>query len=310
MNKGLFAPNLLDLLKQVQPCAPSKSAVVTDTDYSVRDVIVVPDVHGRPELVRAALAQPADRVVFVGDIIHREQRDAWERIDDYVCVGAYSQKSFSQLHRSPDLQEEVKASMECWRLILEAKQENPERVHFVRGNHDDTECQLVGTYGKYSQYQESVLWAMGLDQIDAPIHEALIRFERKIPYVYLGHFREDAWTNIVVSHSLPHSPAQREAPRFNHKLTHETYAWSDNTRHYANWVQNPRRLDALLQDNFSTSLECLDHWFCGHRPANETGGIREQLGGKVVQLNNQHQLILVHYRPYQEEAPRWTRLEV
>lgn len=303
--------DLLQLFKEVEPCPFSKYARIVDADHSVEKVIIVPDVHGRPELVRAALDQQADRVVFVGDIIHREDREAWERVDDFVGRGCYGEKFFSQLHKSPDLQEEIQASLTCWKLILSAKSEQPERIHFVRGNHDDTEGLLVGTYGKYSQYQESVLWDRGLHQVSPELHAALVSFERKIPYVYLGQFRDCAMpTNIIVSHSLPHSPAHAGLPKFNHKLTHETYAWSDNTGRNANWVQNPNRLDRLMESNFDCNLSTLDHWFCGHRPANDTGGVREQLDGRVVQLNNQHQHILVEYYPQQQRTPRWTRLEV
>lgn len=286
------------LFSSVYPGAyQTYSAVVEDRAEYVSSVVVCPDVHGRPELVQAALDSGADRVLFVGDIIHREQADSWRRMDRMFSDG--------QIQDSKEFQEEVVANLTCWELILQAKKENPLRVHFVRGNHDDTEGFLMGSYGKYARINlESRIWRDGLAALNKQCYNAMIAFERKIPYVYRGLFTHGKETpDILVTHSLPHSPHWTRAPKLNHPDTHETYSWSDNTYHNAAWEEYTDSIDVLMKQHFNADWDSLDHWFIGHRSVRD-GLARVQHGGKVVQINNPDEMLLLHYSP-KKESDKW-----
>lgn len=289
---------LLDLLKTtanlfdtVSPGGEKSSAIIHHVDTKVTSVTVCPDVHGRPELVEKALATPGV-VVFVGDIIHREDNEVWKRICEQE----------GPLHERPEFHAEVEANITCWKLILEAKKQDPYRVHFVRGNHDDTEGVLVGPYCK--GYFSSEVWKEGLRDLNSAFYSKLVSFERKIPYVYLGWYENKMSPNIIVTHSLPHSPVSVHAPKKNRQEAHETYAWSDNTGRNAEWDKFPvHSLDSLMVNNFSSTWNTLDHWFVGHRPVTD-GLARVQKDGKVVQINNQKQHVLLTYNPA-EQGQKW-----
>lgn len=290
---------LLDLLKTtaelfrtVHPGGSKSCAIVNHVCYEGSPVTVCPDVHGRPELVKKALAAPGP-VVFVGDIIHREDNEIWKRM-------LVEQKG--PLHERPEFHAEVEANLTCWKLILEAKEKDPDRIHFVRGNHDDTEGVLMGNYSK--GFFSSEAWKEGLYDLNSAFCKRMIEFERSIPYVYLGWYENKTSPNIIVTHSFPHMPSWTKTPKLNHPETHDTYSWSDNTSYNSKWDQYPTHvLDELMASQFASDWSTLDHWFVGHRPVNE-GLARVQKDGKVVQINNQKQHVLLTYDPA-EQGQKW-----
>lgn len=281
-----------NLFKTVHPGGSKRCAIVNHVDYEGFPVTVCPDVHGRPELVRKALAGPGP-VIFVGDIIHREDNEVWKRI--HMQSGP--------LHERPEFLSEVGVNLTCWKLILQAKEKDPNRVHFVRGNHDDTEGVLMGQYSK--GYFSSCTWSEGLQALNSAFYRRMVEFERSIPYIYCGFYNDGKVSpDIIVTHSFPHSPTWADTPKLNHPETHDTYSWSDNTGYNADWDRYPNpSLHALMDQTFASTWNTLDHWFVGHRPVTD-GLARVQKDGKVVQVNNQKQHVLLTYNPA-EQGQKW-----
>lgn len=248
-----------------------------DNHKSKLPTIIVPDIHARWDFVDAIFSRfiPGEfNILFTGDILHSEGNNyKWIEIRDN-----YHDDGWNSAYQP--MYEEWFNSFLALHKILEKQKEFPNNVFFLRGNHDDISCKLYGDYGKYCwPLMESKLFRQFGMQFEAGTLNAYYKFEKKIPYLYIG-------PDFIASHAIPDEKVKLKDLKLNNAKTHALFAWPDNT----NWSS-----DCLT--HFDVNLRALgqnaDYWFCGHRPVKEPDLVRVQCNGKLVQNNHPRKWVII-----------------
>ena len=273
-----------DRLISILPNGYSTEPVI-DNRSSKLPTIIVPDIHARWEFVNRVLQQYANgsyNIVFTGDLLHSEgDGNKWEQIEQYYirkCEGRVK-----VIH--PDMKIELDKSFYSLQLILEAKQQFPDNIFLLRGNHDDISCRLQGEYGKYARvFLESALFRK-VGKIAYPeLIKAYYEYEKYIPYLYIGH-------DFLASHAIPDERVKTKDLKLNDKRTHWRFSWADNTNYNSSSVY-------YFNDNIKELNPMASYWFCGHRPV-YNGLLRLQCNDRLVQNNHPDRWVIIE-KPFEE----------
>jgi len=255
----------------------SDKGPVIDNHNSTLPSVIVPDIHARWEFVAFVFANfnPSEyNLVFTGDILHSEGHDnKWREIEqDYIRLG---HGDFG-----PYMQEEWDNSLKALELILTQQAKYPDTVHLLRGNHDDISCKLYSDYGKYARrVLESRLFREFGEHNFPEIIEAYYKYEKKIPYLYIG-------PDFLASHTIPDEKVGLKEIKSDDKRTHWLFSWADNTNYDSGCLR-------YFDGNMKRLGQNAKYWFCGHRPVKQPDLLRLQCGGRLVQNNNPDRWVLI-----------------
>ena len=257
-----------------------------------QDVILVPDLHARPDFilklldskivgpdVLTALEEKRCTVLCVGDCFHTETTG--------FCADRWRNAYYSWEEGKADCPEMRGEMHDCFATILPLmilKKTFPENFHFLKGNHENI-LNETGN-GNYAFRKYSNEGQMVYDFIDEVYSEKLIHvldsYEKLLPIVAL--FR-----NFAVSHAEPRVPYGRKEiiDYKNSDSVILNFTWTDNGEAEKNSVIGQLQLldEKIDVENFL--------WFGGHRPVRGRYALRQD--GKYIQFHNPMQMNVVHY---------------
>ena len=256
-----------------------------------QDVILVPDLHARPDFmlrlldsnilepnVLTALEEKRCTVLCVGDCFHTETTG--------FCANRWKKAYYSWEEGKSDCPEMREEMHDCLATILPLmilKKTFPENFHFLKGNHENI-LNETGN-GNYAFRKYSNEGQMVFDFVEEVYSQKLIdvldSYEKLLPIVAL--FR-----TFAVSHAEPCVPCSRKEIidyRKNDSVI-LNFTWTDNGEAEKNSVvEQLRCLDEKIDvENFL--------WFGGHRPVKGKYALRQD--GKYIQFHNPTQMNIVH----------------
>lgn len=252
------------------------------------DLIIVPDLHARKELIfkllnyvpgeKAGLKNSAKtvfellcenklRIIFLGDILHSEssQKKRW-----YDAFEAYENGDMV----SQAMKDEMTDGLSALCQILILKKNFSENVHCLKGNHENikNEC----SDGNFAFHKFVSEGAMVLDFMveyyDAKTLEMISRFENLLP---LAAFFE----NVITSHAEParaYSKSEINSSILNPEIVYGL-TWTKNDE-----AQSGSAEKMLRQNCTKNKIE--KKYITGHRPVRGFYNLRAD--GKVVQIHN------------------------
>ncbi|THB66074.1 MAG: calcineurin [Spirochaetaceae bacterium] len=258
--------------------------------------IIIPDLHGRleliPRILRLPVPEPNDtscpwtaetatplhialdegraQLLFLGDYVHSERR-ALERWQQGL------QEFINGYHQHKAMDQEMRENLGTLEILARLKTAYPEAVHMLKGNHEnilDEEGRGNHPLGKFAyegemvaRYMEQFYHARTIKLIDL--------FETNLPLLTTGNC-------FMASHAEPARAYQyeevleyRQRPDITEGLT-----WT------ANDDSAPGSVETMLSEWLKE--KCANdrphYYFGGHRPIQGTYNLRA--GGKYIQLHN------------------------
>ncbi|MBP5443132.1 MAG: metallophosphoesterase [Treponema sp.] len=256
-----------------------------------QDVILVPDLHARPEFllrlldseivgqnVLSALADDKCTVLCVGDCFHTETSgrcaERWKK--------AWIAWNDGEVD-SPMMREEMHDCFATLLPIMMLKNAFPKNFHFLKGNHENILNE--NDNGNYSFRKHANEGQMVFDFVEQVYSQATLHilnsFEKTLPIVAL-------FKTFAVSHAEPYEPYSREEIidyRRNPSVI-LNFTWTDNGEaREGSVIEQLRLLDKKIDaENFL--------WFGGHRPVKGRYALRQD--GQYIQFHNPTQMNVVH----------------
>jgi hypothetical protein len=243
--------------------------------------ILVPDIHGRRELLLRVLgyaAQPGMRtmealalgriqVLCLGDGMHAEARaaDRW-----HAALGEFQE----DYRRHESMDEEMRESLGVMGIVMEAKRSFPSHFHFLKGNHENiANAEGDGNYPFRKFALEGLMVVSYMRRFyGEEVLAAMARFEKALPLLATGR-------GFLASHAEPRTFFPRERV-IEYRGDPEVVAgltWTDNGEAAQSSV------DAMLEHYLGADSPGA-FYFGGHRPVPGRFGLRA--GGRFVQLHN------------------------
>ncbi|MDT8446200.1 MAG: metallophosphoesterase [bacterium] len=241
---------------------------------------VLPDIHGRLDLVEAFLAHPYQgqsieegliagkiQVVFLGDGMHSELRGRarWvEAMEEY-------RSGFAE---SPAMDAEMEESLGTMARVMDLKARCGARFHFLKGNHENIlDRSELGdhSFAKFAA-EGAMTKAWVLKNLGPDFLDRFARFEQALPLAARGRY-------FVLSHSRPRQPFG-----FNELINHrdhpqviEGLTWTRDHQAEAGTIR--RLFKELLGGDPKESL-----WVSGHTPV--AGDYRQDTEEGLLLLHN------------------------
>lgn len=252
--------------------------------------ILVPDLHARTDFLYTVFKTTLDgnrtiaeqlshgdlQLVCVGDAFHSERRGAsrWQE----------AFKEFQEgWKRHSRMDGEMRDSFGVMEMVMLAKLAFPDRVHFLKGNHENISNESgEGNHGFRKYAYEGPMVADYVRRFyGEEFLETYYAYEKSLPLLCIGN-------GFLVSHAEPATYydenrviGYRDEPEVVEGLT-----WTDNDAAEADSVE--RMLSAYL----GTTAETV--YFGGHRPVGDLYKLRARK--KFVQFHNPDRFIVVRIR--------------
>lgn len=253
-------------------------------------VAIVPDLHGRADLLDDLLRSPAPvspavstaelivrkdlTLICLGDVLNTEGRESAER---WVRAARHIAESGDEKAvLSAEMDEEMGLSLRSLEIVMKLKTLVPENFHCLKGNHDNIGNLNDG--GDASFYKYAYEGAMGAAwfflRYGLPLLQELRRYERLLPLLAVGN-------GFCASHAEPAFPLTwnglldyRDRPEVVRALI-----WTGNGEAREDSVRIS--LEGLLGSAGGAGQAL---WFSGHRPIAGTHALRAS--GRLVQIHN------------------------
>ena len=245
--------------------------------------VIVPDIHARPRFVKAAmdmaLSGPAGCVtalealsagelcvVFLGDAFHSERRGVERWVDAY-------REYLEGTVASGAMEAEMRESLAAMTMALELKIAFPDRVHFLKGNHENVLNEEGRGNHPFGKFVEEGLLTHAWFQ-DRYGDETLGRYaalERSLPVCLTG----DRFMASHAEPARPYSVSEVIEARSSSEVV-EGLTWTGNDESRAGSVESMLR-------TFLPGVAGA-RYFAGHRPV--VGGFALRAGGLFVQLHD------------------------
>lgn len=260
--------------------------LVDFSKLKIKPVIVVPDIHARPEFILKlmnmefdgkplykALSEKLLYVVLAGDLMHSESRgrERWLKALDEFENGNVS---------GPNMEREMKESLGAYLACVECKIRFPECFHILKGNHENirNSCDN-GNYSfrKFVYEGEMVVTYMN-EVYGEKIIDAISEVEGLLPVAAV-------FQQCMVSHAEP--------KKFYDRVSLQDSPVEPSTIFNMTWTSNgeseegcvSRMLHEMTKEKklgFDTS------YFTGHRPVSGKYSLRQN--GRLIQLHNPREM--------------------
>lgn len=250
-----------------------------------KPVIIVPDIHARPDFVKnilffeipalkknviQALSKDEIFLVALGDAVHTEGQNKarWLfALDDYLVENFTGQA----------MTEEITECLSVVSALMELKLAFPRNFHFLKGNHENIMNRNGG--GDFSFRKFADEGNMTRDFIHAYYGEDILYlislYENALPLVF-------ASPRCVISHAEPHRTYTRQElidARLD-ALVVEGLTWTRNGEAEEGAVQNI--IANIFNYNRWNTKDVL--YFVGHSPVHENYALRQN--ARLVQFHN------------------------
>ncbi|MGN0740877.1 MAG: hypothetical protein ACI4LX_11970 [Treponema sp.] len=251
------------------------------------DVIVVPDLHARKELIYRLLSCSAFeetpqtvfdllcgqklKIIFLGDILHSEGlcKERWQKAFlEYDSGNAVSDA----------MNEEMADGLSVLMQVMLLKSSFPESVHCLKGNHENIKNENAN--GNHSFYkfvlEGSMVFDFMFEKYGIETIEKISEFEYLLP---LACF----FDNFIVSHAEPLECYSREKI-INSALypdVIEGLTWTRNGQ-----VKIMSALEMINENCAKNDME--KKYITGHRPVREKYALRQD--GVLVQIHNPYRM--------------------
>ncbi len=259
-------------------------------------VVIVPDIHARPDFLKNILNCPLPQMnmtvfqalkekkidlVCLGDAVHTELYAArWKLI---------SLEFESGLHTGYFMQEEMILNLAVLTSLLALKISCPENFHFLKGNHENIlNSNMGGDYAfcKYADEGEMVKLFIQ-EYYDDRMLSLIARYENLLPLVACGK-------NYVISHAEPAFSYSREElidAKFEDEVV-EGLIWTRNGQ-----VKKSTARD-IMKELLGKAAAKKALYFTGHRPVKDNFALRQE--GALVQIHNPHRHNIALVEPDKE----------
>lgn len=255
--------------------------------------VLLPDIHARPGLLWAALNFPlpgqttvlesiasgAIQFVCLGDYFHGEGRVRmrWRRALEEFADGFRS-------HRAMDA--EMTESLAVLTIIARLKRTFPNRVHLLKGNHENIANESGGgnyPFGKYAYEGQMVFDYLQL-VYNRELIARLYEFEKRLPLLAIGRY-------FLITHAEP--------ARFFSREEVIEYRQRDEVIYGLTWTDNgdsePGAVKAMLDHYLGEEESKTAFHFGGHRPVTDRYNVRA--AGRYVQIHNPSRYIMALLAP-------------
>ena len=272
-------------------------------DGPVLPVVIVPDLHARPDfLIRLlacklkgldvlnALNEGRLIVVCVGDGVHTELPGAdYER-----WLASYNAWREGRID-CPSMREEIRLGLATMMPVMELKCAFPAHFHFLKGNHENVmNIEGMGdhSFRKYVMEGEMVKDFMQ-EVYGASVLQLVRSFETSLPIVAV-------FDRFCVSHAEPACGFSRDEI-----INYHDRDLRDEVVLSFTWTPNGGAEEGSVAGNFAAltgGQEADALWFGGHRPVEGPYALRQD--GHYVQIHNPHEMNIVYIsadRPFDLE---------
>ena len=249
-----------------------------------RPTVIVPDVHGRVELVLSVLAfsltpwgieQPlfgalvngGAQLLFLGDYVHSEARGARRWIEAF----AEFEDGYT-VHEAMDA--EMAESLTVLRLVARLRSGLPDVVHCLKGNHENVANEhREGNipFGKFAY--EGAMVAEYMRRFYPDALDAVYAFEKALPLLAVGR-------SFLAGHCEPMRVFDPKEV-INHRMNADVVAGLTWT---ANDAAEVGSVEGMLKGHLPESEAPDSRYFGGHRPIDGLYNLRAE--GRYVQLHN------------------------
>lgn len=270
--------------KKVNDSAPGSLLEFNDN----LPVIIVPDIHARPEFilnilkfkipkrygvhnsvitVKTALQRGLINLVCVGDAIHTEKTALrWEEIQKDFNDGIIAGKS---------MMKEMTSCLSALCALIQLKLNYPKHFHFLKGNHENIlNVTQNGDYAfcKYADEGRMVRDFIRQEYGDDVLY-LISCYENLLPLIAVGK-------SCVVSHAEPAKVFTRSELINARKNSQTIYSliWTRNGDVKDNTVV------PIMENLFGKENAKNSFYFGGHRPVKEKYELRQN--GKYIQIHN------------------------
>ncbi|HMB01428.1 MAG TPA: calcineurin [Spirochaetota bacterium] len=247
-----------------------------------RDTVIIPDIHARLDfllsLIKAdfnnrnglleSIAADQTQLLFLGDIFHAEAR-AKKR---WLAAGREAAAGFT-VHRHADI--EMAESLSAYELVLGLKRVFPDKVHILKGNHENIKNSSRGGNFPFTKFtRESAITTAWVKKFyGEEIIGAMARVETGLPVLAVG-------INFMASHAQPRYFLDRKMVL--------NYRYNEQVTEYLTWTANGDAAEGSVSRMLSHYLPCRElektFYFAGHRVVK--GLYQTRSAGRFVQIHN------------------------
>ncbi len=269
----------------------NKAGGLLDFSNHHGDVIIVPDLHARPDFlinllssdftggrILDSLADGSVTVICVGDGVHTETAgkcyDRWK--------SAYKKWMGGSIVSAP-MKGEIHDCFATMLAVMKLKSAFPKSFHFLKGNHENVTNENGNgnwAFRKFAREGEMVRDFIIDYYSDATLH-VIDSFEKNLPVAAI-------FPTFGVSHAEPRVPFSRE----------------DVINYHSNpdlilgltWTDNGEAMENSARDFFHNLNPSGDAenalWFGGHRPVSEKYRLWQK--GAYIQIHNPNEMNVAH----------------
>ena len=248
-----------------------------------KDVIIVPDLHARPDFLIKLIDSDIDGtsvlealnngkliLVCVGDGVHTETpgrcHDRW--------ISAYKKWCDGQCE-CEEMAEEILEAFQTMFVVMEMKNSFPSAFHFLKGNHENV--LNVNSNGDHGFRKIAMEGQMVYDFLEEHYSQAtaylISEFEHALPVVAI-------FDRFGVSHGEPFRCFSKKEIIDYRRHPEVVLGFT--------WTDNGDVSDMTVEEQFhelnkkGDSTNCF--WFGGHRPV--VGKYQQRQGGAYIQIHN------------------------
>lgn len=268
--------------KQVEEIDEMPGSLLDFTKEKKLDLVVVPDLHARKELIYRLLnysgvnstetifdllCEEKIRIVFLGDILHSEspERERWlEAYDEYENGNMVSEA----------MTEEMTDGLSSLCQVLILKKQFPHLVHCLKGNHENIKNECAN--GNFAFHKFVAEGAMVLDfmveHYGAKSVELISQFENLLPLAAV-------FENVITSHAEPkreYSKSEINSSMLNPDVVYGL-TWTKND-------EAEEKSAELMLKKSCPKNRIEKKYITGHRAVRGLFNLRAD--GKVVQIHN------------------------
>lgn len=249
------------------------------------DVIVVPDLHARKELIYKLLSYGIDEktgesvferlcsgkllIIFLGDILHSEsdKKERWlKAYDEYSAGNALSEQ----------MTEEMTDGLATLCQVMILKKAFPEIVHCLKGNHENIKNENSGGNFAFRKFVDegSMVYDFMSEKYGDKIVNAIYKFELLLPVMA-------SFDDFLISHAEPLKSYSKEEVIDSVIKSEVVYGLT--------WTRNgdvKTETAGAMFDSICKKNRIEKKYITGHRPVKGKFNLRQN--GDVVQIHNPH----------------------